>query len=153
MKKIYRVTLSASERQRLQKLLKAKVVSALKVTRARILLKADQSDSGACYSDAEISEALDVSAKTVFNIRKKWAELGLDAALERRKQASPSRLRKLDAAGEAKLIATVCGPAPKGRAAWTLELLADEVVRLKIAPSICRETIRQTLKKTKSSPG
>ncbi len=153
MKKIYRVTLSVSDRDRLRKLLKAKVVSALKVTRARILLKADQSDAGACYSDAEISEALDVSAKTVFNIRKKWAELGLDAALERCKQASPSRLRKLDAAGEAKLIATVCGPAPKGRAAWTLELLAGEVVRLKIAPSICRETIRQTLKKTKSSLG
>jgi len=153
MKKLYRVKLTAEERVRLQTLLKAKVVSALKATRARILLKADQSDEGACYTDAEISEALDVSSKTVFNLRKKWAELGLDEALERRKQASPSRLRKLDASGEAKLVATVCGPPPKGRAAWTLELLADEVVRLKIAPSISRETVRQTLKKTKSSLG
>lgn len=153
MEKVYRVQLSIEDRALLQSLLKSKTTSALKNTRARILLKADQSDGAPAYSDAMIAEAISVSPKTVFNIRKKWVEVGLEGALERVAQVSPSRLRKLDAVGEAKLIATVCGPAPKGRVAWTLELLADEIVRLKIASSICRETVRQTLKKTKSSHG
>ena len=153
MEKVYRVGLSTEDRVLLQNLLKSKTTSALKNTRARILLKADQSDHAPAYSDAMIAEAISVSTKTVFNIRKKWVEVGLEGALERATQVSPSRLRKLDAAGEARLVATVCGPAPKGRVAWTLELLADEIVRLKIAPSICRETVRQTLKKMKLSLG
>ena len=153
MEKVYRVELPLQEREQLQQLLKAKNISSLKLTRARILLKADQSDGGPAYTDAMIAEALEVSAKTVFNIRKKWVELGLDRALERAQQSSPSKLKKLDASGEARLVATVCGPPPEGRVAWTLELLADEVVRLKLAPSICRETVRQTLKKTNSSRG
>ena len=153
MEKVYRVVLSPEDRSQLQCLLKSKSTSALKNTRARILLKADQSDNAPAYTDAMIAEAVGVAPKTVFNIRKKWVEVGLEATLERASQVAPSRLRKLDAVGEAKLVATVCGPAPNGRVAWTLELLAEEIVRLKIAPSICRETVRQTLKKTNLSRG
>ena len=85
--------------------------------------------------------------KRFFNFRKKWMELGIDALLERRPQRGPSRQPKLDGKAEAKLIAVSCGPAPQGRARWTLRLLADKVVELQIASSISHETIRQTLKK------
>jgi transposase len=147
MKKIYVVRLPKDERQQLEGMLKARKASALKLTRARILLKADQQDDAPAYTDAEIAEALDVSPKTVFNIRRKWVELGLEQALERKQQDTPSRQRKLDGKAEAKLVATCCGPPPKGRAAWTLRLLADQVVELGLASSISPETVRQTLKK------
>lgn len=147
MQKVFVVRLTQSERSQLEALLKSRKSSALKLTRARILLKADQQDRAPAWTDAEIAEALDVSMKTVFNIRRRWAEYGLAAALERKKQEAPSRLRKLDGRAEAKLVAVCCGPAPKGRAKWTLRLLADKVVHLGLASSISPETVRQTLKK------
>ena len=154
VKKTFIVQLSDGERRHLEDLVKkgrqasGRKPSALKLTRARILLKADQSDGGPSYTDAQIAEALDVSAKTVFNIRRKWVERGIDQVLERRPQSRPSRQPKLDGKAEAKIIAVSCGPAPEGRARWTLRLLADKVVELQIASSISPETIRQTLKKT-----
>jgi transposase len=159
MRKVYRVELSQEDREQLKdlvrrgKLEKGKRPSALKLTRARILLKADQAEGGPAYTDAAIAEALDVSPKTVFNIRQKWVELGLEQTLERRPQKTPSRQPKLDGKAEAKLIACSCGPAPEGRSKWTLQLLSDKVVELGLVDSICRETVRQTLKKTSSSLG
>lgn len=159
MRKVYRVELSEEDRDQLNdlvrrgKLEKGKRPSALKLTRARILLKADQAEAGPAYTDAAIAEALDVSPKTVFNIRQKWVELGLEQTLQRRAQKTPSRQPKLDGKAEAKLIACSCGPAPEGRSKWTLQLLSDKVVELGLADSICRETVRQTLKKTSSSLG
>ena len=153
MQKVFVVRLTQEERSKLEALLKSRKTSGLKITRARILLKADQQHRAPAWSDAEIAEALDVSMKTVFNIRRKWVEHGLTAAMERRKQEAPSRLRKLDGRAEAKLVAACCGPAPKGRAKWTLRLLADKVVEWGLASSIIPETVRQTLKKTKLSLG
>ena len=121
--------------------------SARTLTRARILLKADQGDKGEAWTDAEIAEALDVTSKTVFNLRRRWVEEGLETALKRRKQERPSRTRKLDGKSEAKLVATCCGPAPQGRARWTLRLLADQLVQLEAVESISPETVRRTLKK------
>jgi transposase len=159
MRKVYRVELSQQDREQLKdlvrrgKLEKGKRPSALKLTRARLLLKADQAEGGPAYTDATIAETLDVSPKTVFNIRQKWVELGLEQTLERRPQKTPSRQPKLDGKAEAKLIACSCGPAPEGRSKWTLQLLSDKVIELGLADSICRETVRQTLKKTSSSLG
>jgi transposase len=89
MKKVFVVRLANEERLELEALVRKGKVSALKVTRARILLKADQSDRGEAWTDAEIAEALDVAPKTVFNIRRRWVEEGLDAALSRKKQERP----------------------------------------------------------------
>lgn len=153
MRKVFVVQLSSEERDQLQDLLKSGTrkkglrPSALKLTRARILLKADQAEGGPAYTDAEIAEALDVSPKTVFNLRKKWVELGLEQALERRPQAN-RRPPKLDGKAEAKLVACSCGPPPKGRSKWTLRLLADRAVELELVDSISHEAVRQTLKKT-----
>lgn len=153
MQKLYVVRLPEEERRQLQDMLRSGKASALKLTRARILLKADQEEGAPAWTDAEIAEALDVSPKTVFNIRRKWVELGLEQALDRKKQDAPSRRRKLDGRAEAKLVAVCCGPPPEGRAAWTLRLLSDKVVELGLASSISPETVRQTLKKTRSNPG
>jgi len=158
MQKIYLVQLSDEERESLHDLVKrsdrkkCRRPSALKLTRARILLKADQAEDAPSYTDAEIAEALDVSPKTVFNLRKKWVELGLEQALERRPQMN-RRQPKLDGKAEAKLIACSCGPAPEGRNKWTLRLLADRAIELELVDSISHEAVRQTLKKTLSNLG
>lgn len=153
MQKVFVVRLSQEEREQLLALVKAGKASALKLVRARILLKADQQGRGPAWSDAEIADALEVSFKTVFNIRRKWLEDGLEAVLERKQQDAPSKPRKLDGKAEAKLVATCCGPPPKGRAKWTLRLLAAKLVELEAVDSISPETVRQALKKTRSSPG
>lgn len=153
MRKVFVVRLPEHEREQLLALAKAGKASALKLMRARVLLKADQQERGPAWTDAEISAALEVSLKTVFNIRRRWVEQGLEAALARKPQDTPSRLRKLDGKAEAKLVATCCGPAPKGRAKWTLRLLANRLTELEVVDSISPETVRQTLKKTKLSLG
>ncbi len=153
MKKVFVVRLMDRERLELDGLVRRGKASALTLARARILLKADQGKDGAAQTDAQIAEALSVTPKTVFNVRRRWVEDGLEAALRRKKQACPSRSRKLDGAAEAKLVAACCGPAPKGRARWTLRMLASKLVELEIVPSISPETVRGTLKKTRLSLG
>ena len=153
MKKVFVVRLKDQERLDLEALVRKGKASALKLTRARVLLKADQGNKGEAWTDAEIAEALDVSPKTVFNIRRRWVEEGVDGALSRKKQELPSRSRKLDGKAEAKLVATCCGPAPEGRARWTLRLLADKLVELEAVQSISPETVRGTLKKMRLNLG
>jgi hypothetical protein len=89
----------------------------------------------------------------VERVRQRFVEQGLDAALVRKKQDRPSRERKLDGAGEARLIALACAQPPAGRAQWTLQLLADQLVELHVVDTISDETVRQVLKKTNSSRG
>jgi len=153
MKKVFIVRLTDDDRSELDSLIRKGKASALTLARARILLKSDQGDKGEAWADAEIAEALDVAPKTVFNIRRRWVEEGLEAALSRKKQTHPSRTRKLDGKAEAKLVATCCGPTPTGRARWTVRLLADKLVELEAVESISPETVRRTLKKMRLSLG
>ena len=146
MKK-YKVTLTADERQQLSDLIAAGRAAARKLAHARILLKADAADGGPAWPDARIAEAVEASIATVERVRQRFVEQGLEAALVRKKQDQPSRVRKLDGAGEARLIALACSKAPRGRVAWTLELLADELVELEVVPSISDETVRRSLKR------
>jgi transposase len=152
MKK-YRVTLTAEERESLAALIATGKAAAKKLTHARILLKADQAEGGPGWIDDRIAEAVDVSVATIERVRQRFVEQGLELALVRKTQDQPSRQRKLDGAGEARLIALACSKAPRGRVAWTLQMLADELVELKVVDSICPETVRQTLQKTNSSRG
>jgi transposase len=153
MRKVFVVRLTDEERLELESLIRKGKASALTLVRARILLKADQGDKGEAWTDAEIAQALEVAPKTVFNVRRRWVEEGLEAALNRKKQEHPSRRRKLDGQAEAKLVATCCGPAPEGRARWSLRLLADRLVELEAVESISPETVRRTLKKMRLSLG
>jgi transposase len=148
MAKKYLVTLTPDERARLTAMMAAGKRSALTLTRARILLKADQADGGPAWDDAQIAEALDCGLRTVERVRQRFVERGLDQALGRKPQDRPSRERKFDGAAEARLIALACSPPPEGRARWTLKLLADKLVELEVFDSVSNETVRRVLKKT-----
>ncbi len=150
MKK-YKVTLTADERQSPHDLIAAGKAAALKRIHARVPLKADAADGGPAWTDGRIAEALEVNVTTVERVRRRFVGQGLEAALVRKKQDRPSRERKSDGAGEARLIALACSEPPRGRGGWTLQLLADRPVEPHVVESISDETVRRVLKKTNSS--
>lgn len=152
MKK-YKVTLTPDERTSLQGLVSAGKAAARQLVHARILLKADAAPGGPAWTDERIVEAVEVSRATVERVRQRFVEHGLEAALVRKAQDRPSRPRALDGRGEARLVALACSQAPDGRASWTLQLLADRLVELRVVDAISGETVRQVLKKTRSSRG
>jgi transposase len=141
MAKKYVVDLSETERSELRDLIKKGTAKARKLTRAHILLRADED-----ATDAAIAQALHVSIRTVERTRMKFVEGNLAAALSERPR--PGAKRKLDAKGEAHLVALACSTPPEGQAVWTMWLLADELVSLGLVESISDETVRRTLKKT-----
>jgi transposase len=116
-------------------------------------LKADASKDGPAWIDSRIADAFGVSVVTVEKIRKGYVLEGLEATIERKKQCRPSRQPVLDGAKEARLVALCCGTVPAGHGRWTLHLLADKLVELKVVESISHETVRQALKKTNCSLG
>jgi hypothetical protein len=146
MNKKFIVRLTAEERSQLEAIVAKGKVAARKLTRARILLKADCSSLGPAWSDQQISDALDLGALAVHRVRRSFVEGGLDGALIRR--PLPRRPRMLDGEQEAHLIALACGSPPAGRCRWTLRLLADRLVELGHVDKVSHETIRRTLKKT-----
>lgn len=152
MKK-YIVELSNEERKILNKLITSGRGPARMFTRARILLKADQSSGGPMWPDEKISEAFDVTVQTVERVRRQLVEEGFDAVLSRREYKQTVSRKKVDGKVEAYLIALSCSEPPEGRARWTLRLLADKIVELGYVESISHEAIRQTLKKTNLNPG
>jgi len=149
MNKTYIVRLTGDERQALVQLTKCGKAAAYKIKHAHILLQVDA--NGPNWSDAPVATALHCHGNTVRNVRQRFVEQGLAAALIRQKQAQPSRPCLLDGAKEARLIALRCGPPPQGQAHWTLQLLADQLVALHVVETISYETVRQTLKKIFSS--
>jgi len=151
MSKKYIVTLTTDERKHLEGLVSSGKRSALTITRARILLKADQAEGGPAWDDARIADALDCGQRTIERVRQRFVEHGLERALGRKPQDRPSRLRKFDGAAEARLIALACSQPPTGRARWTMKLLADKLVELEVFASVSDETVRRVLKKTSSS--
>lgn len=145
----YVVRLDAAEREGLELLVKKGKTQAYRIKHANILLAVDA--DGPDWSDEEAAETFGCHVNTVANVRQRFVEQGLEAAVERRKQKSPSRERILDGVKEARLIALACSAPPEGRSKWTLQLLADKLVALKIVESISDQTVRRTLKKTNSS--
>jgi transposase len=143
--KKYHVELTDQERARLEQMLRRGKHSARKLTRARILLKADLG-----LRDQDIAQELDTCTPTVERTRKRFAEVRLGSLDERPR---PGRSPLLKQKGEARLIAEACSQAPEGRKHWTLQLLADRVVELKLVESCSADTVRRILKKTNSSPG
>ena len=153
MAKRYLVRLTDDERTQLKRLLAQKRLAAQKRKRAQMLLKADASEDGPGWIDTRIAEAFDVTVTTVENVRQRCVLDGLDAAIERKKQCRPSRQRVLDGEKEARLVALCCSKVPAGHGRWTLRMLADELVELKIVDTISYETVRTVLKKTNCNLG
>ena len=112
----------------------------------------DEAGKDGGMTDEEIARSLQIASATVERVRRRCVEEGIEAALGRREQQS-RRPKKLDGAAEAHLIALACGEPPEGRARWTLRLLADRLVECEIVDRIHPETVRKTLKKTRSGPG
>jgi homeodomain-containing protein len=148
MNRKYVVRLDAKERCRLEHLVGVGKAAAYRIRHANILLAIDESDAGAKMKDADAARAFGVCLRSIELLRKRLVEEGLDVALERKKQVRPSVERIFDGEREAKLIALACGPKPEGRTRWTLELLAERVVSLKIAEHCSPQTVMRTLKKT-----
>ena len=152
MPKTYVVELTSEERAELADLVCKGKAAARKIRHAQILLKADSGPHGPRWTDVRIAEAFAVGTRTVERIRQRLVEHGMRDALERRQPKRAPR-RKLDGEAEARLIALACGPAPQGRARWTLRLLADKLVELEVVDSIGAETVRRALKKTHCALG
>jgi putative transposase len=146
MAKRYLVTLTEEERGYLLGLTKQGKGAARKLTRAHTLLQAD-----AGVSDKAIAVALHIGIATVERIRKRFVEEGLDAALSERPR--PGGRRTLEGKQEAFLIALACSTPPEGRQRWTMQLLADRLVAVQVVEAISDETVRRTLKKTRSNRG
>jgi len=149
--KKYIVTLSGAEREQLTALIHSGKHPAQKLLKARILLKADTSQDSEGWSDSRIAVALQTSVDTVSRTRQRLVEEGLEAALIRKHSPNSARRRIFDGADEARLIALACSKPPAGRARWTLQLLEEAVVELKIVERASDNTIGRTLKKTFSS--
>ena len=147
MAKRYLVRLSDEEKKQLTGLLGKKVLASKKRMRVQVLLKADAGVEGPGWVDSRIGEAFGVSVVTIEKIRKDYVLEGLEAAIERKPQCRPSRQPVLDGPKEARLVALCCGTVPAGHGRWTLSLLADKLVELKIVEKISKETIRQAREK------
>lgn len=145
MKKKYIVRLTEKERQRLKELVYTGKAAAYRRTHAQVLLQADE-NTGSTLKDSEIAEGVGVSSSTVFRVRQRLVEWGLDAALERQSR-SREKTRSLDGDGEARLVALMCSNPPEGQSRWTLKLLSNRLVELGVVESISQETVRQVLKK------
>lgn len=141
----YRVELSEAERGELTTLLSGGMQAARKLKRAQILLAAD---GGAC--DAAIAACIGVGESTIYRTKRRFVEGNLEAALS--EEPRPGAPRKLTGREEALLVATACAGPPAGRAHWTLELLADEMVRLTDHDDLSRETVRRRLAENELKP-
>lgn len=146
MAKKYIVDLSEEEVSQLQSIIKKGKHKARTITRANILLMASEDET-----DSAIADRVRVHTATVQRTREKFVIGGLEFALEDEKH--PPKPKKLDEKQEAFLIATACSNPPEGRVRWTMQLLADHLVKIGIIDSISDETVRQTLKKMKLNLG
>lgn len=141
--KQFRVQLSEQERVRLQKIIRSGKDKARKITRCRILLLADGPKG---KTDEEISDALNVCLATIFNIRRRYTLEGLERAIgEGERSGQPPKFKGRAAA---KITAIACSTPPDGQARWSLRLLADRAVELRIVDSISHQSISNILKKT-----
>jgi transposase len=145
------VQLDGHQRQTLAKLIRTGTHPAAQVRRAQILLKADAHGPDA-WSDRRIGKTLGCSFMTVRRVRQQFVAEGLDATLHR-KRPTGRQYRKLDGKQEAQLVAIACSSAPQGRSRWTMTLLANRLVELKVVESIDPATVWRTLKKKRSNPG
>lgn len=152
MNRKYVLKLTLDERVWLEGIVRTGKSAAWKIQHAHAFLKMDQGEYGAGWSDRRIADAFGMSTRSLEHWRKRAVEEGPHAVLERHYPSRP-RCRKLDGAAEAQLVRLACSPAPPAHTGWTLNLLADTLVELRVVDTISRETVRRTLKKTISNPG
>jgi transposase len=140
------IALSAQDRQRLTPFVNTGIHAARAIKRARILLLAETGPR-----DLAIADEIGVCLATVFTTRRRYCQDGLEALVTEKPR--PGQPRRLDGRQEARLTAIACSTPPDGRSRWTMELLADRFVQLRVVDAISDSTVQRVLKKMTSSPG
>jgi hypothetical protein len=148
----YRVTLTAEEREHLLRIVSKGKTEGYRIRHANVLLAVDAIDENRDWTDKAIAKAYHTTEKSVGNLRRRFVEKGLEAALGREKRATAPKI-KIDGETEARIVALTCTDAPDGHARWSLRLLADKVVELGIMESVSHTAIGDCLKKTRLSHG
>ncbi len=143
----YKVTLTQAERDRLTELTRSGKSPTAKFIYARALLLCDAGEFGDPWRVSDVAAALGVTPRTVEHLKQRFVEEGLDAALSRKSQRKP-REATFDGEFDARLTALACSQSPEGYHRWTVRLLADKLVELKIVESISTMTVQRSLKKT-----
>ena len=151
MNQKYIVTLAEEERQELKALIREGKTQGYRIRHAQILLKLDRIAENESWTYERIREAYGGTPHTISQIAKRFVTEGLESALGRKEQQN--RHGKVDGKVEAHMIAIACSEPPEGRERWTLQLIADELVRLEVVESISDTSVLNTLKKTNSSLG
>ncbi len=150
-RKIYRVKLSAEERNEFEQVAKGKrgqlKIAAWKVQRAQAMLMCDEGEFGPAWCDEDIAEAFSTTPRSLENWRKQAVVNGPLSVLERQKRVSKKSLI-IDGEKEAKLTQIACSKPIDGKSRWSLRMLADRLVELEIVDSVSYETVRRTMKKT-----
>ena len=149
----HEVHLSTSQRTELEAVGRQQNVPAAKARRARVLLLADEDHADGRRPDWHIAAVGGLSERQVGRIRRRFVREGLAPATDRKPRKPSDDPPKFDGVAEARLVTLCCSTPPDGRSRWTLQLLVDELRRLKVVTAVCRETVRQCLKKTGFSPG
>jgi hypothetical protein len=144
----YKVTLTKDERQQLEAMVNKGKAAARKLTHARVLLLADESENRKGTLDAPIAAGLQINLRTVARVRQRFVLESFEAAVQPRRQPPRPDKLKLDPEGERQLVELACSDPPRGRCGWTLQLLAEQLVLLRVTSAISREVVRRCLKKT-----
>jgi Fe2+ or Zn2+ uptake regulation protein len=150
--KKYHITLTDEERNQLNRVVASNKRSIRQRIHARVLLAADTGRPGGSLPDDVISKQSRTSLSTVYRLRQRFAEIGLQSCLRHKPQQNRKK-RVLDGVAEAHLIALACGAAPEGHKQWSLHLLRDRLIEQGYVDTVSHETVRQTLKKIRSSRG
>ena len=148
MAKKYVIKLTSEERAELRQVVRKGKAAAWKAQRAQALLACDQGPLGLAWPDAQVAAAYGCTTRSLESWRKRAVAQGPLSLLERKAAPQPPRAPKLDGEKQARLVALACSQAPPGHARWTLRLLADRLVELRIVDTVCYETVRRALKKT-----
>ena len=143
----YHVTLSKEERDELERLSTTGKKAARKVLYARTFLLVDSGEFGPRWKTEKVSEALGISPRSIENLKKRFVEEGLYEAMERKKRIKPPREIQFGGDFEAHLVALACSAPPEGRERWTMRLLKETLIELKIVSSVSTMTVCNTLKK------
>lgn len=149
----YPVSLTAEQRERFEEITRNGHASAKKIRHARVLLLSDRNRPAGSLTRTAIAEVLEMHVNSVDRIRKLFVVEGEQPALERKPRAEPPIQPILDGHAEAQLVAICCSAAPAGRTRWTMQLLADELMKRRVVMQISAETVRRALKKTSCGPG
>ena len=150
-RKKYVVELSRDERDRLKAVISKGKTAAKTILKARILLKADQGPSGEGWTDDRIVRALDTNQSMATRVRRQLVEEGMTAVLSRKQRKTPPIPPIFDGEAQARLTALACSEPPAGHSRWSIRLLADKVVELKIVENAHFNTVGRALKKTISN--